>query len=57
MLLFVFRPGTDILAVTYLVLLILLLVDGDLLKKAYGSIIVSWIGMKFGEIIPQMNTH
>ena len=40
-----------------LVLLLIIVVVGAALLKSLGSVVSKWIGMKFGRIIPQVNTN
>jgi len=38
-------------------LLVIVVVGAMLFKKAQGFVISNWIGMKFGKIVLQLDTH
>ena len=48
-----FRSGTDLISLLILFFFFLL----GQPSSALGSIVLHWIGMKFGRIAPRVNTH
>jgi len=47
----IFGSGTNF------VVILLAVVEAALFKKAVGSVVSSWIGMKFGRIVLHVNMH
>jgi len=53
--LFIFGPGTDL--VSLFILVVLIVVGATSSEKAKGSVVAIRIGMKFGRIVLQLNMH